>query len=166
MSVPHTKVLDILDADHVVYRLLPHREPVFTVEAAARQRGVVKEEMVKSILLCDRDARYVMACVIGAARVDPRAVRAALPLDWKRLRFATAEEILQVTGFVMGAVAPVGLPAAVPVLFDEAIARCSRVNISSGDPVLGLELDPHDLIRIANARLAKISEECQEINPS
>jgi prolyl-tRNA editing enzyme YbaK/EbsC (Cys-tRNA(Pro) deacylase) len=159
MSVPHTKVLDILDAQHVPYRLLPHREPVFTVEAAAQQRGVVKEEMVKSILLRDRDARYVMACVIGAARVDPHAVRASLPLDWKRLRFATAEEILQVTGFVMGAVAPIGLPPDMPVLFDEAISRCRRVNISSGDPALGLELEPQDLMRIANARLANISEE-------
>ena len=159
MSVPRTKVLDILDAQHVPYRLLPHREPVFTVEAAAQQRGVVKEEMVKSILLRDRDARYVMACVIGAVRVDPHAVRACLPSDWKRLRFATAEEILQVTGFVMGAVAPVGLPSDIPVFFDEAISRRRRVNISSGDPVLGLELDPHDLIRVANARLGRIAEE-------
>jgi len=44
------------------------------------------------------------------------------------------------------------------VLFDEAIARCGRVNISSGDPMAGLELDPQDLIRLAGAQLAPIAE--------
>jgi len=50
----------------------------------------------------------------------------------------------------------------VPVLFDEAIAACARVNISSGDPTLGLELDPQDLLRVAGARLARISEPLRE----
>ena len=158
MDIPRTRILDILDSHRIAYRLLPHSEPVFTIETAARQRGVVKEEMVKSILLRDRAERYVMACVRGEDRVDPRAVRAHLPADWARLHFATAEEIHVVTGCVQGAVAPVGLPEHVPVIFDEAIARCARVNISAGDPMLGLELDPQDLIRVAGAKLAPIAE--------
>ena len=153
-----TKITELLDAHNAAYRLLRHSEPVFTVEAAARQRGVVKEEMVKSILLRDKDGHYAMACVLGHARVDPRAVLACMPPDWRRLRFATREEILAVTGCVQGAVTPLGLPETVPVIFDEAIARCSRVNISSGDPMAGLELDPKDLISLAKARLAPIVE--------
>jgi prolyl-tRNA editing enzyme YbaK/EbsC (Cys-tRNA(Pro) deacylase) len=74
------------------------------------------------------------------------------------LQFATKEEILAVTGCVQGAVTPLGLPETVPVIFDEAIARCPRVNISSGDPMAGLELDPNDLISLAKARLAPIAE--------
>lgn len=158
MSVPQTKMTDILDVHQIAYRVLPHSEPVFTVEAAAKQRGVVKEEMVKAILLRDKDGRYVMACVRGNARLDPKAVRAHLPQGWKRLYFATAEEILAVTGCVQGAVTPLGLPDDVPVIFDEAIARCEKVSISSGDPMAGLELDPKDLMRVAGARLAPIAE--------
>lgn len=158
MSVPRTKITNILDARKIAYRMLPHSEPVFTVEAAAQQRGVVKEEMVKAILLRDKDGRYVMACVTGNARLDPKAVRAHLPKGWKRLYFATAEEILAVTGCVQGAVTPVGLPDNVPVIFDEAIARCEKVSISSGDLMAGLELDPKDLMRVAGAQLAPIAE--------
>jgi hypothetical protein len=33
------------------------------------------------------------------------------------------------------------------------------VNISSGDPMAGLELDPSDLIRIAGAHLAPIAKQ-------
>jgi hypothetical protein len=97
VDIPRTKIIDLLDRHHIAYRLLPHSELVFTVEAAARQRGVVK------------------------------------------------------------AVAPVGLPENIPVIFDAAIARCPKVSISSGDPLAGLELDPQDLIRVVGARLASIA---------
>lgn len=154
-----TRITDLLDAHGVSYRLLPHSEPVFTVEAAAAQRDVIKEEMVKSILLREtKEDRYVMACVKGDDRLKAQAVRERLPGQWRRLTFASSQEIQAVTGFVQGAVAPLGLPAEVPVVFDEAIARCDKVNISSGDPMAGLELDPHDLIALAGAQLATIAE--------
>lgn len=154
-----TKVMDLLDFQGIAYRVLPHTEPVYTVEAAAQQRGVVKAEMVKSILLADGKGRYVMACVTGNARLDPQAVRAQLPAGWKRLHFASPAEIQRVTGCVRGAVAPLKLPADVPVIFDQAIATCRRVSISSGDPMAGLELHPADLIQAAGAQLASIAKE-------
>lgn len=158
MTTTRTKILDILDAHKIGYRLLQHSEPVFTVEEAAAQRGVSKDEMVKSILLRDKDEHYIMACVLGYARVNPKMVRTCVPETWRRLSFATADEILSVTGCVQGAVAPLGLPDSVPVIFDKAITRCQKVNISSGDPVLGLELNTHDLIKAAAAQIASIAE--------
>ncbi len=159
MTVVRTRITDILDAAGIPYRWLHHTEPVFTVEAAAAQRGVVLAEMVKSVLLREagRGGRYVMACVPGAARVDPKALQAYLGQGWRRLHFASPEEILTVTGCVMGAVSPIGLPDNVPVLFDAAIARLTRCNISSGDPLAGLELAAADLIRVACGRLAAIA---------
>ena len=71
MSEVKTDIMAMLDAQGIEYRLLPHTEPVFTVEAAARQRGVILETMVKSILLRDKQGCYVMACVTGDARLDP-----------------------------------------------------------------------------------------------
>ena len=158
MGSPETRVTKLLDAAKIRYRLLPHTEPVFTVEAAARQRGVVKEAIVKAILLRDRQGQYVMACSAGNARVDPRAVRALLPEGWTRLHFATEEEILAVTGYVQGAVAPIGLPTDVPVIFDDDVALHEQVTISSGDVMAGLELASRDLIVAAGARLAPIAE--------
>jgi len=160
MAEIETKITKLFDENGVIYRLLPHAEPVFTVETAAAQRGVVKEEMVKSILMREKagQKRYVMACVLGHVRVDHRAVRASLPDNWKRLTFTSGAEITNITGYVQGAVAPLGLPDNIPVIFDEAIAACNNVNISSGDPMAGIELKPDDLIRLANATLAPIAE--------
>ena len=158
MTTIRTKIIDILDAHQISYRLLRHSEPVFTVEEAAAQRGVSKDEMVKSILLRDKDEHYVMACVLGYSRVNPKAVRTYVPKAWRRLSFATAAEILSVTGCIQGAVAPLGLPDSVLVIFDEAITRCQKVNISSGDPAAGLELKTQDLIEAAAPQIAAIAD--------
>lgn len=159
MNEIDTCITRLFDREGIDYRLLPHSEPVFTVETAAAQRGVVKEEMVKSILLREKakPRRYVMACVLGHMRLDPKAVRAFLGDSWKRLTFASAEEIREVSGFVQGAVAPLCLPENIPVVFDTAIAQCEHVNISSGDPLAGIELLPDDLIRLARAQLVSIA---------
>ncbi|MGD2156308.1 MAG: YbaK/EbsC family protein, partial [Anaerolineales bacterium] len=85
-------------------------------------------------------------------------VRKYLPGNWKRLSFASAEEIHEVSDYTKGAIAPVGLPENIPVIFDESIARCTKVNISSGDHMAGLELDPKDLIHITDAIIAPIAE--------
>jgi prolyl-tRNA editing enzyme YbaK/EbsC (Cys-tRNA(Pro) deacylase) len=154
-----TRVTQLLDSFGINYRLLPHAEPVYTVAMAAAQRGVVLQEMVKSILLRERRShRFVMACVTGDSRLDPKAVRDHLPGTWKRLSFASSEEILNITGYVQGSVAPLCLPIYLPVIFDEALARCTKVNISSGDPMAGIELAASDLIQLSKAIIAPIAE--------
>ncbi|HNB51367.1 MAG TPA: YbaK/EbsC family protein [Anaerolineales bacterium] len=157
----HTPITRLLDTHHVPYRRLPHQEAVFTIETAAQTRGVVMEEMVKSILLKEKagtNTRYVMACVPGHARLLPQNVREYLPGEWRRLTFASAEEIQAVTGAVKGAVAPLCLPDDVSVVFDEALLKFDKVSISSGDPWLGLEIHPADLFRLAKGVAGQISE--------
>ena len=156
---PRTKITALLDAEQVAYRILPHDEPVYTVATAAAQRGVVMGEMVKSILLRETGTkRYVMACVLGTDKLDAQAVRPFLPTPYRRLTFATGEEITAVTGYTKGAIAPLCLPDGLPVVFDEAIADCNQVNISSGNLMFGLELGTADLIRLAGASLRPISK--------
>lgn len=157
-SSVNTKAIRLLQRVGISYTLLPHTQPVFTVAEAAAQRGVVVEEMVKSILLRETGrGRYVMACILGPDRLDHRAVRRILPGDWQRLTFAGDDEIAAVTGYPRGAVNPLCMPKDVAVVFDEAIALCRVVNISTGDLMFGLELAANDLIRLAGARLAKIA---------
>lgn len=147
----------LLDDNRVSYRVLPHSQAVYTVEDAVVARGVEAREMVKSILLREKSgSRYVMACVAGPDRLVPQLVRERLP-GWKRLTFASSEEITDVTGYVRGAVAPLCLPDEVPVFIDSALARLEKVNISSGDPRAGLELATKDLVNLSNAVICCIT---------
>lgn len=151
-----TLIQNLLTQNNIPHRILPHDRPVFTVEDAVAARGVDAREMVKSILLREKSgSRYVMACVAGPDRLVPQKVRAQLD-GWKRLTFASAEEITEVTGYIKGAVAPLCLPDEIPVFFDRSLAACDKVNISSGDPCSGLELAITDLVGLASAEVCDL----------
>ncbi|MEM9777180.1 MAG: YbaK/EbsC family protein [Chloroflexota bacterium] len=155
----NTKVTKFLDGQNISYTLLPHTEPVYTMEGAAAQRGVQPEEMLKSILLRDKDRKYVMACVLGYGQLDPKKVRAFFPDgQYRRLTFASAEEITEQIGYSKGAVAPFNLPDGIPLVIDERIKKLERFNTSTGDHMCGIELATADLLAVTNPFLADIQK--------
>ena len=151
-----TKVTDLLDKKNVGYRLLPHDKEVFTCEDAAKQRGVSCDEMIKSMLLVDKNKKYVLACLLAIEKVDPRKVMEIAGTE--RLGFATKDEIKEVLGYTMGAVPPFVFDAPVIVVFDEEVKNKEKVNISSGDPKAGIELLSKDLINLVKPKTGEISE--------
>lgn len=159
-------VMQILDAAQLPFRMLPHKRIALTVALAAAERQVLEEEMVKCILLRDKAGRFVIAALPGNAELDVQRVRDGLT-SFSRLSFASAEEITAITGYTLGAVAPFSLHESVPVVLDEAIRSLAAarrpVNISSGDPLLGLELAAVDLVgllgdRASFGRISKSNE--------
>ena len=148
-------VMHILDVAQLPYRMLPHKRVALTVALAAAERQVPEEEMIKCILLRDKAGRFVLAAIPGDVELDVQRVRDVLT-GFSRLSFASAEEITRITGYTLGAVAPFSLNESIPVVLDEAIgllAAAQRpVNISSGDPLLGLELAAADLIGLLGDR--------------
>ncbi len=154
-----SKVTTYLDTQGIEYKLLPHTEPVFTMEAAAAQRGVIPDEMLKSILLRDKSHNYVMACVLGYGQLDPKKVRAFFPDgQFRRLQFASAEEITKQTGYIKGAVSPFDLPDGIPLVIDERIHQLERFNTSTGDHMFGIELATADLLSATNPFLTDIQK--------
>jgi len=95
MAQLETRVTRALDHFGVVYQVLVHDKPVFTVEEAAAARGVAAGLLVKTILLREKKGRYAVACVPGNLRLEPKAVRAELGAGWRRMQFASAEEVLE-----------------------------------------------------------------------
>jgi release factor glutamine methyltransferase len=152
-----TGVMQRLEQAGVPVRRLPHLNEARTVAMAAQERGVPEHEMIKCILLKDRRERFVLACLAGDADLDPQRVREVLP-EFSRLSFSSPDEITRVTGHVLGSVAPISLVESIPVVLDADLAARSRVNISSGDPRLGLELDLSALLQVLGpvARFAPI----------
>ena len=58
----------------------------------------------------------------------------------------------------MGAVPPLLLKTDVPVIFDNEIMNKEKVNICTGDPKAGLELNPVDLVDLINPRFGCITK--------
>ena len=126
-----------------------------TVEAAARVLGVEPRTIAKSILLLSSQLP-VLVVAAGDRRVDRQKVKELLGLT--RVRIASADEVLAVTGFVAGGVAPVGLISEVPVLLDASLQRFSHVWAGGGVPEALMRLAVADLPLATGGRFADVCE--------
>jgi Cys-tRNA(Pro) deacylase len=112
---------------HQVFR---HENPVFSLEQAASDRGQRPEQVVRSILFQVRPEEFVLVLVAGPTQVDWRKLRQLLKRS--RVRMATEEEVLEVTGYRVGTVSPFGLKNPVRMLIDESVLKEDEISLGSG----------------------------------
>jgi Cys-tRNA(Pro) deacylase len=124
---PASNALEKLNVPHHVFR---HENPVYSLEQAAADRDQSPEQVVRSILFQVRSAEFVMVLVAGPAQVDWRKLRQLVKRS--RVRMATEEEVLEVTGYRVGTVSPFGVKTQVRVLVDESVLKEDEISLGSG----------------------------------
>src|SRR5688500_17389407 len=98
----------------VPHDLFHHEKPMQSLEQAAEERKQRPEQIVRSILFQIRPGEFVMVLVAGPEQVDWRKLRQLVGRS--RVRMATEEEVLKITGYRVGTVSPFGLKNQVRVL--------------------------------------------------
>jgi Cys-tRNA(Pro) deacylase len=124
---PASLALEKLKIPHQVFR---HENPVLSFEQAAAERNQRPEQVVRSILFQIRSGEFLMVLVAGPEQIDWRKLRQLVGRS--RVRMATEEEVLEVTGYRVGTVSPFGLKNPVRVLIDESVLREEEVSLGSG----------------------------------
>lgn len=119
-----------LDKLNVPHRLFIHEKPVSSFEQAAEDRGQRPGQIVRSILFQIRSDEFLMVLVAGPDQIDWRKLRQLVKRS--RIRMATEEEVLEVTGYRIGTVSPFGLKNQVKVLIDESVLKEEEISIGSG----------------------------------
>lgn len=114
----------------IPHRVFQHTGPVHSLEQAAAERGQQPQQVVRSILFRLTEGAYAMVLMAGPSQVDWRALRRFV--GQSRLTMASEEEVLTVTGYPIGAVAPFGVPQPLRVLVDESILAQEEISIGSG----------------------------------
>jgi Cys-tRNA(Pro)/Cys-tRNA(Cys) deacylase len=66
-------------------------------------------------------------------------------------------EVLNLSGYVRGAVTPLGIPRSYPVYIEETAVIWETIGISAGAKGMELILTPDDLVRITSAELVDIA---------
>lgn len=143
---PVSRVLTALGIPHRVFR---HAAPVASLEQAARERGQSPEQVVRSIVFRLGEGRFVMVLAAGPGQISWPALRAYL--GQSRLTLASEAEVLHVTGYRIGTVAPIGLPSPLRILADEAVFRPEEISLGSGEPNVGVIMKSADLRRVLGA---------------
>ena len=100
----------------------------------------------------------LVAVLVGAGTTpDPRAVLRALAQPAAGLRPASPAEVNEATDYAAGLVCPVGLPADVPLLVDEALAARAVLYTAAGEGGVALGIRTRDLLRATGAVVAPLA---------
>jgi len=138
-----TPASEALDRLHIPYRIFEHSRPVQSLEDAAAQRGQQPEQVVRSIVFRCCDDQFIMVLMAGPRQISWKSVRAALGVS--RMTMATEAEVLQQTGFIRGAVTPLGLPGPMRILADESVFQSEEISLGSGVRGVAIILRSSDL---------------------
>lgn len=128
--------------------------PMPTVPAAAAAIGVGVEQILKTLLFDDRGGGFVVAIASGTGRVD--RARLAAAAGAAKLRVADAPDVLRVTGYPAGGVAPLALPHHLSVVVDSAVMDLTIAWGGAGREELLMRVSPADVVRLNNATVAEI----------
>ena len=134
-----------LDGLGIPHRIFFHEGTVTSFEQAARERGQSEAQVVRSILFQIRPEEFVMVLVAGPTQVDWKKLRQLVGRS--RIRMATEDEVLDVTGYRVGTVSPFGMARQVKVMIDASVLKEEEVSIGSGARNTAIILKSTDLRR-------------------
>jgi prolyl-tRNA editing enzyme YbaK/EbsC (Cys-tRNA(Pro) deacylase) len=134
---------------------LPVETP--TVAAAASAVNVKPEQIIKSVLFM-ADGHPVLVVTNGLTRIHRKRLAIVLGLSRRRIKIASVEQVLAITGYVVGAVPPFGHPTNLPTLLDAGVLAESTVYGGGGESNALMRLSPYELQRVVNSELVDIAD--------
>lgn len=144
------RIREWLRGNDVAFREV-HHEPTRTSEESARARGEELRVGGKALLIkADNDFRLF---VLSADRkLDSAAIRGHLGA--KKTRFASPEELLDLTGLVPGSVPPFGPPILpFPLCVDPSVFENQRIAFNAGSLTDSIILGIDDYRRLAKPEI-------------
>lgn len=139
-------------------RLLRPGVPTPTVPEAAAAVGVAPERVLKSLVFWV-DGAPTLVIAAGADRLAYPKLASALGTSRRRVRLASADEALELTGYPVGAMPPFGHRTPLPTWVDAGRVRPGLQVVAGGgarDTLLAVTTD--DLLRATAARSAPLTD--------
>ncbi len=150
-----TSVTRALDDLGISYQIHIHERPLRSLEQAAEERGLEPDQIIRSLLFRLEDGVFVLVLMPGREKVNWVKLRRYLGVS--RMTTATSQEVLEVTGYVTGAVSPFGLPQPVRLLADEKIFVHEEISIGAGIRNAGVILKRQDLLDALDPEIGDFS---------
>ncbi|MCB2145124.1 MAG: YbaK/EbsC family protein [Deltaproteobacteria bacterium] len=146
-----------IDTHRLAAVILPMDAHTATVEDAATALGVDTDRVIKSLVFMAGD-QPILVINNGLARVDRKKLAAYLGMNRKQVKFARAEQALEVSGYVVGSMPPFGHRNNLRTLVDAATAGIETVYGGGGSVDAMMRLSSSELLEVTHAEVADISE--------
>lgn len=137
------------------FRVVEFEQSTHSSAEAAAAIGCDVAQIAKSMLFKAADGRSVLVVASGANRVDEKKVSA---LFGQKISRADAKFVLEQTGFVVGAVPPVGHAMAPAVFLDRDLRVFSTIWAAGGSPNAVFALTPNELARLTGAEFTEVAK--------
>ena len=142
----HQQLREILDGQGIEYREL-HHEPTLTSVDSARVRGEDLSIGGKALLIKVGDGFRIFV-LSASLRVDSQALKSHFQV--RKTRFATPEELMELTGLQPGSLPPFGRPLLpFDLCVDTSILANDRIAFNAGSPTDSIFLTTDDYLRVA-----------------
>jgi prolyl-tRNA editing enzyme YbaK/EbsC (Cys-tRNA(Pro) deacylase) len=129
-----------------------------TVQAAAEALAVTPEKIIKSVLFL-ADGKPVMVVASGLDRLDRKALADFLGVSRRRVKIASAEQVLAHTGYVAGSVPPFGYSEPIETVVETAVTQQTGIVYGGGGEIHALmQLSVTELRRVVGGRVASLIE--------
>lgn len=145
-----------IDLHRIQATILRMETHTTTVSDAARALAVATDQIIKSLVFMVQD-QPLLVINNGMARVDRRKLAAILDVGRKRVKFASAEQALAITGYVVGSMPPFGHKQKLRTLADPAIAKLDEIFGGGGDLDAMMKLPPSELLEVTGAEVVQVS---------
>lgn len=153
-----TDLQQYINTHQVDATILYMAEHTPTVPDAARALGVAPEQIIKSLVFVVK-GEPLLVISNGLTRVDRRKITTHLGVGRKQIKFANAEQALEITGFVVGSMPPFGHRQTLPTIVDRTIPQWDVIYGGGGDINAMLRLTPAELLHVTGAEIVEVSED-------
>jgi prolyl-tRNA editing enzyme YbaK/EbsC (Cys-tRNA(Pro) deacylase) len=152
-------VVAFLEERGVPHKLKPHANPALTCETAALERGVRVSQIVKCMVGATETDRLVVMLIPGDRTL--KSSRARKHIAAQSLTLVAPARLADELGMTVGAISPIQLLGRARMLMDPSVLDEELVDISAGDPLLGIELSSKDLATVLDAEMVEIISRSQ-----
>lgn len=136
-----------------------HQQSTATSQEAADAIGCELGQIVKSLLFIVEDQPMVVLAS-GDQRIDDRKLAILHNTSRKRVKVATAEQCVEITGFTPGSVAPIGHRTDhLPIWIEDSLQRYTQVYAAAGAPNAIFPITLERLISITGGKIADLKKE-------
>lgn len=146
-----------INAHNIEATILPLAEHTPTVPDAARALNVEPEQIIKSLVFLVKE-EPLLVINNGLTKVDRRKVSNRLGVGKKHVKFASAGEALEITGYVVGSMPPFGHRRKLATIIDAAVLEFETIYGGGGDLNAMLRLTPAELLRVTEGEVLAVSE--------
>ncbi len=146
-----TNAARILERLGIEYRLLEFDvdEDDLSAQDAAKKLGLPPEQIFKTLVARGDKSGVIVVCVPGGRELDLKAL--ARVSGNKKVELVPLKEVRNLTGYIRGAVSPLGMKTSYSFYIDESAFNYHSIIVSAGARGLQISLSPKDLAEALDA---------------